>query len=259
MFRPYALLPAWLVLGALAACSPDGGPTRPAAATSPAASAAPDTAALRRARQQFRVHYNAPVDLDSSAFYCVPVSVLPLEAGGRDKLLSSSSYDGYGSSSGNIIGTCYNVLFFEKETGRQRPLLPHSRFVLAEIHDANEPDSPWPYLFYTIIKADTNRDGEQNPNDASCLFVSDRAGRQLHQLTPDSTQLGSRYIIPKTSVLLVEVRPDTDHNGQFNNADVPYWLRFDLRNLGQPPARHPNDSLSNEMQQQMLLRQIRSK
>lgn len=255
MFRFY-LLPAWLILGTLAACSPDGGATRPVATTSPAARAAPDTAALQRAAQQFRVHYNIPIDLDSSAFYCVPVSVVPLKTG-RDKLFSSDSYDGYASNSGNIIGTCYNVLFFEKETGQQRPLLPHSRFVLSEIVDANEPDAPWPYLFYDIIKADTNRDGEQNTDDASSLFVSDRAGRQLRQLTPDSTQLGSRYIIPKSSMLLVVVRPDTDHNGQFTNADVPYWLRFDLRNLDQPPVRHPDASLAHEMQQQMLRRQIR--
>lgn len=230
MFRPYALPSAWLVLGVLAACSPNGGPAQPAA-TPPAASSAPDTAALRQATQQFRVHYNAPVDLDSSAFYYVPVSVLPLETA-RDGLFSSDSNDGYASGTGSVVGTCYNVLFFEKETGRQWPLLPHSRFVLAEIADAHEPEASWPYLFYDIIKDDTNRDGEQNTADASCLFVSDRVGRQLRQLTPDGTQLGSRYIIPKSSVLLVAVRPDTDHDGRFTNADVPYWLRFDLHNLG---------------------------
>lgn len=258
MLRPYAL-PFCLMLGMLAACSPDGAPTILTATDSPAAGAAPDTAVLRQLAQQFRVHYNAPVNLDSSAFYYVPVSVVPLETRSRDKLFSSSSYDGYESSSGNITGTCYNVLFFEKETGQQRALLPHSRFVLLEIDDANEPDTPWPYLFYNLIKADTNHDGKQNTDDASCLFVSDRAGRQLRQLTPDNTQLGSRYIIPKTNVLLVEVRPDTDHNGQFADADAPYWLRFNLRDLSQPPVRHPNANLTDDMQQQMLRRQIRPK
>ncbi|SDX32708.1 hypothetical protein [Hymenobacter psychrophilus] len=259
----FRFLPAAFILSVLAACSPDGS-GRPVAANSPTASAAPDTVALRQAGQQFRVHYNSPVDLDSTGFYYLPVSVVPLEKAGRSKLFSSGSYDGYENGSGNIEGTCYNVLFFQKDTGQQRALLPHGRFVLTEIDAASKPDARWPYLFYSLIKADTNRDGTQDAADASALFVSDRSGQQLHQLTPDGTQLGSRYILPRTSLprtslLLVEVRPDTDRNGQFTHADGPYWLRFDLRNLRTPPVRQPDLALTEALNQQMLRRQSRLK
>ena len=140
MLRSYSL-PAILALGILAACSPDG-PGRPTAANPVAAGAAPDTIALRQAAQKFRVHYNSPADLDSTGFYYVPVSVVAQEQGGRSKMFSSGSYEGYGEQPGNIEGTCYNVLFFDKETGQQRALLPHGRFVLAEIDTDRKPDSP---------------------------------------------------------------------------------------------------------------------
>lgn len=257
MPRSYALF-ALLALGTLAACSPDG-PGRPAAANPVAAGAPPDTVALRQAAQKFRVHYNSPVDLDSTGFYYVPVSVVAQEKAGRSKVFSSGSYEGYGEQSGSIEGTCYNVLFFDKETGQQRALLPHGRFVLAEIDTGHKPDSRWPYLFYSLIKADTNRDGEQGADDASALFVSDRSGQQLRQLTPDGTQLGSRLILPRTSLLLVEVRPDADRDGKFTHADGPYWLRFDLRNLRTPPVRQPSFALAEALQQQMLHRQSRLK
>lgn len=252
-------LPAAFILSILAACSPDGSSRHPAAANPPAANAAPDTMALRRAAQQFRVHYNSPVDLDSTGFYYLPVSVVPLEKPDRGKLFSSGSYDGYENGSGNIEGTCYNVLFFQKDTALQRVLLPHGRFVITEIDAARQPDARWPYLFYSLIKADTNHDGNQDADDASALFVSDRSGQQLQQLTPDGTQLGSRFILPRTSLLLVEVRPDTDRNGQFSHADGPYWLRFDLRNLRTPPVRQPDAALAEALNQQMLRRQSRLK
>lgn len=249
---------AWLAAAALLpACSPDG-PRRPPGPPTVAASAAPDTAALHRAARQYRVHYNYPVNLDSTEYYYVPVSVVPLEKAGRSKMFSSSSYESYGEQSGSgIEGTCYNVLFFEKGSGQQRTLLPHGRFVLTEIDAAKKPDARWAYLFYSLIKADTNHDGDQNADDASTLFVSDRSGRQLRQLTPDGAQLGSRLILPETNLLLVEVRPDTDHNGQFTHADGPYWLRFDLRNLNAPPVRQPDPVFTEALQQQMLQRQSR--
>ncbi|MBT9394274.1 hypothetical protein KLP40_13970 [Hymenobacter sp. NST-14] len=248
-------LPAAVVAATFVACSPDG--TSPPA-TAPASQTRPDSAALHRAAQQFRVHYNSPVNLDSTSFYYVPVSVVPQEKADRSRVLSSS-FDSYDEQSDGIEGTCYNVLFFQKETGQQHALLPHGRFTVQEIDAAPEPGARWPYVFYRIIKADTNHDGSQDTDDASALFVSDRSGRHVRQLTPDDAQLGNRLILPKTSLLLVQVRPDTNHDGQFTHADGPYWLRFNLRDLRTPPVRQPDPALTEAMQQQMLLRQSRVK
>lgn len=254
LLRPLAAL---VLLGSMAACSDN--PTQHPTAN-PGGSAVPDTAAVRKAAQEFRVHYNPPQDLDSTDFYFQPVSVVPLEEerSSRSKLFSSSSYESeYEARPNDIEGTCYNLLFFQKSTLQEHALLPHGRFVISEIDTNKKPDARWPYLFYTIIKADTNADGKQDGDDASALFVSDRSGRQFRQLTPDGTRLESRQLLPKTNLLLVEVRPDTNRDRKYTHADGSYWLRFDLRNLNAPPTRQPASALSATLQQQMLERQSR--
>lgn len=246
---------AALLSAALASCSE--GPSQPG---SPSASkAAPDTVAVREAARNFRVHYNMPVDLDSTGFYYQPVSVLPLDYESRNSYTSSSSYGGDSNyeDPNAIIGTCYNLLFFQKATLAEHALLPHGRFVITNINAATKPDVRWPFLFYTIVKADTNHDGEQNGEDAGALFVSDRSGHQLRQLTPDGAQLENWHILPKTSLLLAQIRPDTNHDLKFTHADGTYWLRFDLRNPTAAPVRQPATALGARLQQQMLDRQSR--
>ena len=173
----------------------------------------------------------------------------------RSRILSSSSYGSDSEVSPGIEGTCYNLLFSRKSAVQEQLLLPHGRFVITEIDAEKKPGIRWPYLFYTIIKADTNADGDQDGEDASALFVSDRNGRQLRQLTPDGTRLESRLLLPKTSLLLAEVRPDVNRDGNFTHADDTYRLRFDLANLAAAPVRQPAPALANALHQQMLLRQ----
>lgn len=239
------------VLILLAACSE--GPTN--RNTSPTTGKpAPDTAAVRKAAKEFRVHYNQPVNLDSTDFYFQPISVVPLDNPTSSRMLSSGSYESESVGNG-IEGTCYNVVFYQKSTLAEHLLLPHSRFVITDIDAAVKPDARWPYLFYTIIKADTNGDGEQDEEDARAFYVSDRSGQHLHQLTPDGTNLTSWQIVPKTGVLLVEVRPDVNKDREFTHADGTYWLRFNLQNLHAAPAPQPTSPLGKQLQQQMLDRQ----
>lgn len=53
------------------------------------------------------------------------------------------------------------------------------------------------------------------------------------------------------------MRPDTNHDREYTNADGTYWLRFDLRNLAVVPVRQPTAALTAALQQQTLERQSR--
>ncbi|GAB2777130.1 hypothetical protein HNQ93_001849 [Hymenobacter luteus] len=240
-------------LYALTACSTDP-PTPPAGAN-----ASPSTVAVEKAAREYREHYNSPVDLDSTDFYYQPISVLTKDGTARSRTFESGSY--YGSDDegrSGIEGTCYNVVFMRKSNvNEQHLLLPHGQFVIQQIDDQQKPDARWPYLFYGIIKADTNADGEQNGEDATTLFASDRSGRQLRQLTPDGTHLEARYYLAPAAVMLVEVRPDANHDREYTRADGTYWLRFNLRDLAAPPVRQPAAALGRQLHQQMLQRQSR--
>jgi len=236
------------------ACSSNTKPIEHATVTTPSPV---DTIAVRKARQQFRVHYNTPVDLDSTDFYYQPISVVTQEQQSKSRTFSSGSYESDADEHYGIEGTCYNVLFFQKSTLSEHELLPHGRFVITHIDDAKKPDVRWPYIFYTITKADTNADGEQDNDDATALFVSDRSGHQLRQLTPDGTHLEGKMIIAKNSLMLVEVRPDVNHDHDFTHTDGTYWLRFNLSKLTSPPVRQPTASRTETLQAQMLERQSR--
>jgi hypothetical protein len=134
-------------------------------------------------------------------------------------------------------------------------LLGQPGHVLIDID--REPAVRWPFLFYTIIKNDFNADGLPDDENASTLFVSDRGGRQLRQLTLDGAQLKRRQLLTKTSLLLLKVRPATNKDRKFTPADGSYWLRLDPRDLESGPVRQPAPALSNALRQQMIERQSR--
>ena len=247
----YSILTVTIFFQLLGACSSNSGPT----AQNSTAKTSPDSTAVREASRQYRVHYNSPVDLDSTDFYYQPISVVPQEQEIRSRTFSSDSYE-TGEPSG-IEGTCFNILFFQKSTLLEHALLPDSKSVIIAIDDHMKPDPRWPYLFYTITKADTNADGNQDEEDASALFVSDRSGYHLRQLTPDGTHLEGKMILVKAQLLLIEVRPDTNQDHAFTHADGTCWLRFNLTNLGLAPVRQPAQALAGTLKNQMLERQSR--
>ena len=255
---PRLLPAALLLLGALAggACS-----SNTKQATAPAAGAAaparPDSVAIRRTAQAFRVQYQPPQVIDSSQYLYQPLMVVQLpndrplitiEDGLRTSAQAATNYD-------SARGPVFNLLFYHLPTGRTHLLFPSGEFRIERVDANHRPVRRWPYIFYQIIPADRNQDGELTPADGRVLFVSDKAGEQLRQLTPDSARLERWQLVTGTDLLLAELRYDSDRNGKFNDADANYWLRCNLRAPQAAATLFAPDSIEYDVQQQMLRRQ----
>jgi hypothetical protein len=245
----FRYLPALLLLSALPSCSSDGPAGRPANA--PAAQAAPDTAAVRKAAQQYQVVLGEPVFVDSSSYYYQPVEV-GMKNGGRnlrDKIsLSVESSGSYGSR-----GQVFNLLFTHQPDQTTHLLLPHGRFLITEVNSSAQPAARYPFLFCTLVTQDFNRDGELTTSDASALYVADRDGRNLRQLpAPAGTQVAKLLVLPQSPTLLVLLRQDTDHDLEFDFEDAQQWLSYDLRNLAAGPQLHPQPRVQAQLRQQLI-------
>jgi len=246
---------ACLLLGALAAsCSSDqqkksGGTS---AAQTPTV---PDSLTIRQAAQTYRVQYAAPVPLDSGRYVYQPI--MAVKTGRQERPLIDMKGDvpaSYASTNyDSARGPVFNLLFYHLPTGRTHLLLDNGGYRIEKVITAN-----YPNLFYQIITADRNNDGELTSTDGRILFISKRNGEDLHQLTPDSTRLESWQLIPNTRLLLAELRYDSNRNGQFDEEDRTYWLRYPLNAQQSPtPPVFVSDSLAQVVRQQMLYRQSR--
>jgi len=260
LFSRLRVLPAaLLLLGAVVgACSSNSKQTS-APTADPAARARPDSLAIQRTAQSFRVQYQPPKPIDSTQYLYQPLMVVQLPSNRpliniKDGLSTSSqSATNYDSARGPV----FNLLFYHVPTGRTHLLFSNGEFRIEEVDANRMPVRQWPYIFYQVIPADHNQDGELTPADGRVLFVSNKAGEELHQLTPDSARVERWQLVTGTSLLLAELRYDSDRNGQFSDADANYWVRCDLRDPQKAAALFASDSIEYEVQQQMLRRQSR--
>ncbi|GAA4369958.1 hypothetical protein GCM10023185_44070 [Hymenobacter saemangeumensis] len=217
--------------------------------------AAKEREAVARIARTSHVAYGAPVDADSAGTYFYQPATMQSAEG------ESGFESGYSKDYHNP--PCFNLVFFHKQTGQAHLLLPHGRYLLAGVnsHEGRALPQRYPYLFYDIVKADTNHDGRLNHNDLHSLFVSDKAGRQLRQLTPDSLGLrGWRFFPNGSPGLLVELaRPVKagDHAGELNQDSPNTWLRFDLANLQAPPHPLLPPALNQVLTQQLIQAELK--
>lgn len=84
------------------------------------------------------------------------------------------------------------------------------------------------YLYYNIIKDDYNNDGLFNNDDPSFLFISERSGANLKQISPDNLDLISWELLPKTNKLILQCLEDSNKDKKFDNEDVIITYIYDL-------------------------------
>lgn len=248
-------LSACLLLGALAASCSSDQQTKSGRMPAAQTSAVPDSLTIRQAAQTYRVQYAAPVPLDSGRYVYQPIMAVKTERQERPLIdIKGDALTSYASTNyDSARGPVFNLLFYHLPTGRTHLLLNNGGYRIEKVITTN-----YPNLFYQIITTDRNEDGELTSADGRILFISKRNGEELHQLTPDSTRLESWELIPSTRLLLTELRYDSNRNGQFDEEDQTYWLRYPLNTQQAPtPPVFVPDSLAQVVRQQMLYRQSR--
>jgi len=163
--------------------------------------------------------FGAPMFVDSSTYFIVPLKMSPWARKNRGGSLSSDSY--FSSKYyGNSNNASWNLLFCNQITGSPHKLSNKKMVILkVDLNRRKTGSKLKEFIFYRIIDTDTNRDGDVNFDDKSNLFYSSVSGKNLTRLTPKDEQLKSYSFIPDTEQLMVHTIRDGDKNGKIDSKD----------------------------------------
>ncbi|HTE00619.1 MAG TPA: hypothetical protein VK668_15105 [Mucilaginibacter sp.] len=180
-----------------------------------------DTAA--KIKEGFK-SFETPVLIDSSQYVIYPLIKEKAEAG-----------DSYGSSYKSSSTTYWNLVFYNTST-KQYHLLDTMKMIISFFDregDVSNDHSAGSgiadrFIFYKITTTDFNKDGELDEDDRKYLYISDRAGNNFKQITPDSMDITGWHVVKGTSKVLIDAIEDTNHDKKFDAEDGVIPLVYDL-------------------------------
>jgi hypothetical protein len=83
-------------------------------------------------------------------------------------------------------------------------------------------------MVYTMVDADTNKDGKLDTNDINTLYLSVISGEKLTKISADLEELIDWSLIESSNRLYFRTIEDTNKNGQFDQKDVVHYNYIDL-------------------------------
>lgn len=123
----------------------------------------------------------------------------------------------------------WNIIFLNTETQKYH-LLDTTRKMLmrclyADLSDgAYEVGDTCKFLYYSVIILDNNKDGKLNDEDPHYLFISDKAGDNFKQISPDKFDVKDWKIIKETSKVLISAVDAKEADKK--NGDRPEIVHF---------------------------------
>ncbi len=187
--------------------------------------------------EKLKLDFNQPVLIDSSVYV-----MYPLALNNNDE--EDNGYSG--SSSYSRPTTYWNIVFYNTANGEYH-LLDDKRKMVIYSYDPrnsnvgssssssdfneyleNSYNQVDKLLYYSVKTLDYNRDGKLNSEDPNYLFVSDKAGKNFKQVSPDNLNVTSRRTIKGTNKILIQVTKDKNNDKKFNEKDITIPMVYDL-------------------------------
>jgi hypothetical protein len=170
-----------------------------------------------------KIIYGDLVIKEQSDYIMIPVSLAEDKNQNRKKLLDSSSY--YERS--NLYS---NIIFYRKKDGVSHLLLTQKALISSfELLERKQPGKPLTrFLLYRIIETDTNGDKKLTPEDATLGYLSDMAGKNLQQITPNNTQFISWTVVQSIGAIFIKIIKDSDKDKKITERDETTFIKVDL-------------------------------
>jgi len=205
----------------------------------------PDTAAVPGKSFSVELSSENPVSIDSSEYVMYP--------------LANERKDGDGGSfNSDRSQTYWNIIFYNTATRKAHLLNDKGKMTIISYIQESSGDSSYGYgsdsryetigvtqakgcILYSIISADFNKDGKLNHHDPEYLFMSDKKGNNLKQISPDGKSVTSWHIIEKSGTVLIQTVADKNHDMLFDGEDDTTPYIYDLK-TGKPaePVFNPD-------------------
>lgn len=175
-----------------------------------------------------------PVQMEGTDYLIHPVGDLRIYERGAKSRYGSSAVNDVSFTISNvaqyeITGFLQNLKFQKTSSDSIRPLT--TKPILIETATYLKPVSNHikkQIMVYTMVDADTNKDGKLDTNDINTLYLSVISGEKLTKISADLEELIDWSLIESSNRLYFRTIEDTNKNGQFDQKDVVHYNYIDL-------------------------------
>jgi hypothetical protein len=175
-----------------------------------------------------------PVVMEGTDYLIHPIGDLRIYERGTKSKYGSSAVNDVSFTISNvaqyeITGFLQNLKFQKIDSDSIRPLtdkpiLIETATYLKTVSDRIKKQ----ILVYTMVDADTNRDGKLDTNDINTLYLSTISGEKFTKVATDLEELIDWNLLEASNRLYFRTIEDTNKNGQFDQKDVLHYNYIDL-------------------------------
>jgi hypothetical protein len=175
-----------------------------------------------------------PVVMEGTDYLIHPIGDLRIYERGTKSKYGSSAVNDVSFTISNvaqyeITGFLQNLKFQKIDSDSihsltDKPILIETATYLKTVSDRIKKQ----ILVYTMVDADTNRDGKLDTNDINTLYLSTISGERFTKVATDLEELIDWNLIEASNRLYFRTIEDTNKNGQFDQKDVLHYNYIDL-------------------------------
>jgi hypothetical protein len=175
-----------------------------------------------------------PVVMEGTDYLIHPIGDLRIYERGTKSKYGSSAVNDVSFTISNvaqyeITGFLQNLKFQKIDSDSihsltDKPILIETATYLKTVSDRIKKQ----ILVYTMVDADTNRDGKLDTNDINTLYLSTISGEKFTKVATDLEELIDWNLIEASNRLYFRTIEDTNKNGQFDQKDVLHYNYIDL-------------------------------
>ena len=175
-----------------------------------------------------------PVVMEGTDYLIHPIGDLRIYERGTKSKYGSSAVNDVSFTISNIAqyeitGFLQNLKFQKIDSDSihsltDKPILIETATYLKTVSDRIKKQ----ILVYTMVDADTNRDGKLGTNDINTLYLSTISGEKFTKVATDLEELIDWNLIEASNCLYFRTIEDTNKNGQFDQKDVLHYNYIDL-------------------------------
>ncbi|MFY8111499.1 MAG: hypothetical protein ACOVKP_05780 [Flavobacterium sp.] len=175
-----------------------------------------------------------PVQMEGTDYLIHPVGDLRIYERGAKSRYGSSAVNDVSFTISNvaqyeITGFLQNLKFQKTSSDSIRPLTTMPILIeTATYLKAVSNRIKKQIMVYTMVDADTNKDGKLDTNDINTLYLSAISGEKLTKVSADLEELIDWSLIESSNRLYFRTIEDTNKNGQFDQKDVVHYNYIDL-------------------------------
>lgn len=162
-------------------------------------------------------------EIDSSGMLMFPLAMGETAQRGKSEYYKEVPYNMY-----------WNIIFYNTTSGASH-LLSDTMKLLVNDFGYNNPGQrdklkSKSRLFFNLTVNDNNKDGLLDGDDPNYLFVTDKQGKNLQQVSPAGCDFFDWYVVENSDLIIMLVRVDSNKDQKFDEEDEKAAYRFDLAN-----------------------------